>query len=129
MSEKADALRTYGRHGTFCAHSTGGLCDCGFSSALEKYIEDEIKADPEEMYALAQEKGLPFVLDHMGYDGLGNIANELVARRGLLEAVDNVLQWIKDEHPKVLREIPTDLWRAMVIGTLETKYVTSRKGK
>jgi hypothetical protein len=28
------ALRKYGRHGTFCAHSTGGVCDCGLDAAL-----------------------------------------------------------------------------------------------
>ena len=34
VSELQEVLRKYGRHGTFCAHSTGGLCDCGLDAAL-----------------------------------------------------------------------------------------------
>ncbi len=41
----------------------------------------ETEFDPDAMVALAKEKGLPFVLDHMGYDGLANIANGLTVNR------------------------------------------------
>ena len=37
------ALLSYGRHGTFCAWSTGGVCDCGLDDAIAVALADTPK--------------------------------------------------------------------------------------
>lgn len=60
---------------------------------LQAQLEQQTAVDEDEIVKLAEVRGLAFALDHVGYDGLGNMAIVLERRvKNLERALEVIVQ-------------------------------------
>jgi hypothetical protein len=89
----------------------------------------------DEAVKVAKEKGLPFALDYIGYDGLGNLANDLskrtrelvtLVRVGFLVRIDGERATVDTVREPELHELLMTILQA---NDTETAYIAIREEK